>query len=129
MTFDRKIYKTSKERPLPMWMACCVSLLMLCNLSGFWSHWFKAMVIKREVTRDYGMTQWWFQNYRSGKPYVLWIHRIKYTTWKHMTLLQSGIKATECSASECLCLKSYIQCWRLRTDNVLGGNSYAYRWS
>lgn len=34
----------------------------------------------------------------------------------------------ETSASECLCLKSYIQFWRSRIDNVLGGNRYAYRW-
>lgn len=31
------------------------------------------------------------------------------------------------SASESLCLKSYIQFWRLRMDNILGVNRYAYR--
>lgn len=44
-----------------------------------------------------------------------------------MTLPQSGTATTKTSASECLCLKSYIQFWRLRVGNVLGGNRYAYR--
>ena len=44
-----------------------------------------------------------------------------------MTLPQSGTTIKKTSASGRLCLKSYIQFWRLRIDNVLGGNRYAYR--